>query len=73
MKPKNLDIEKIARAVEADADMTLDDLRESLGEMKAYMAGKPVSVNTEQGRRIKGVRLFCPSLNVRVTLKAVEG
>ena len=44
MKPKNLDIEKIARVVEADAGMSLDGLRESLGEMNAYMEGKPVAV-----------------------------
>lgn len=44
MKPENLNIEKIARAVEADAGVSLDGLRESLGEMKAYVEGKPVAV-----------------------------
>lgn len=44
MKPKKLDVSKVAQAIEADAGVPLDGLRASLNELNDYRDGKSVTV-----------------------------
>ena len=48
MDLKNLDVEKVAAAIEADAVQSLDGLRESLAQAKAGVMGR---VTTPEDRK----------------------
>ncbi len=51
MKPKNIDVEKVARVVEVDAGQVLPGLRESLGAAKR---GEYAAVHTPQAIAARG-------------------
>ena len=56
MDIKRIDIEKVARAIEADAGETLPDLRQSLAEAKAGLYARvhtPEQITTRRGRPVK--------------------
>jgi putative transcriptional regulator len=58
MSMKNLDIEKVAKAIEADAGQPIEGLRESLAQAKAGIAGRvttPDQILVRQAREKSGL------------------